>query len=190
LTGLLDRRGFDAALGLEYRSAAELGTPLAVIMIDVDHFRSYNEAYGHAAGDACLQAIARIIGRQLRQSRDRAARYGGEEFAAILPATDEGHAMMVADAIRRAVERQTLVEGLNGPATRLGIMPCGVFAAGIVTAGITTAGTVTVSMGVAALVAGCDEGGPARLVELAAAALCEAKRRGRNVTQAASPLLR
>jgi diguanylate cyclase (GGDEF)-like protein len=166
LTGLPNRRGFDEALGLEYRCAARLGTPLALVMIEVDGFRAYIEAHGRPAGEACLRAIARVTDRQLRHSRDRAARYGTETFAAILPATDEGHAVIVAEAIRRSVEQEGLVH-CGSPTT-----------------------IATVSIGVAALVAGGDDGGPAGLVERADAALHEARRCGCNMVRAASLLAR
>jgi diguanylate cyclase (GGDEF)-like protein/PAS domain S-box-containing protein len=148
VTGLLNRRGFDAALGLEYRCAARLGTPLAMIMIEIDRLRPQGGPDVGPGADACLQVVGHAIGLQLRRSRDRIARYGAAKFAAILPATDQGHAMIVANAVRRAIEEAPLY-GASRPAIMLG----------------------AVRMGVAAVLAGRDEGGPARLVELAEAAL-------------------
>jgi diguanylate cyclase (GGDEF)-like protein/PAS domain S-box-containing protein len=153
VTGLLNRRGFDAALGLEYRCAARLGTPLAMIMIEIDQWRPQGVPDVGMGADACLQVVGHAIGRQLRRSRDRVARYGAAKFTAILPATDRGHAMIVANAIRRAVE-----EAANPGASSCAIM------------------LGAVRMGVAAVVAGRGEGGPARLVELAETALHDANR--------------
>lgn len=103
LTDLLNRRAFDESLDAEIRRSARSGTPLSLLMIDVDHFKAFNDHYGHPAGDASLRQVADLLRASLKRPADLAARYGGEEFAAILPDTDEDGAYLVADAFRRAV---------------------------------------------------------------------------------------
>ena len=108
LTDLLNRRAFDEALETEIRRSGRSGTALSLLMIDVDHFKAYNDLYGHPAGDACLRQVAELLRNSLKRPGDVAARYGGEEFAAILPDTDEDGAYLVADAFRRAVAQAGL----------------------------------------------------------------------------------
>ncbi|WP_158814195.1 diguanylate cyclase [Methylocapsa sp. S129] len=103
LTGLANRRTFDDALAREHRRALRDKTRLAMIMIDVDWFKSFNDRYGHPAGDECLKQVSRAIKNTLPRPGDIVARYGGEEFAVLLPNTDESGAMIMADRIRRAV---------------------------------------------------------------------------------------
>jgi diguanylate cyclase (GGDEF)-like protein len=103
LTGLANRRHFDSRLAVEYNRLCRSGGLLSVIMIDVDHFKAFNDAYGHVLGDDCLRRVADAIGRSLRRAADLAARYGGEEFACILPDTDEPSALQIADAVRAAI---------------------------------------------------------------------------------------
>ncbi len=103
LTGLANRRAFDRALEREAARARRYGHPLALIILDIDSFKQYNDAYGHPAGDARLRAIAQLLASNLRDL-DIAARYGGEEFAVILPHTDRDGAMAMAERIRAAAE--------------------------------------------------------------------------------------
>ncbi|MCC6913436.1 MAG: diguanylate cyclase [Rhodospirillaceae bacterium] len=103
LTGLYNRRSFDDLLNREWRRLARTGEPLSVIMIDVDHFKLYNDTYGHGGGDLCLQRVARASESALQRPADVVARYGGEEFVALLPETKLEGAMAVAEAIRAAV---------------------------------------------------------------------------------------
>lgn len=103
LTGLLNRRAIDAALDQELRRRARSGGSLAVLMIDVDHFKTFNDRCGHAAGDECLVAIARSLTRVTRQGQDVVGRYGGEEFLVLLTGTGIAEAERVADKLREAV---------------------------------------------------------------------------------------
>ena len=103
LTGIANRRCFDAALQKEVRRATRAELPLSLLMIDVDHFKMYNDLYGPAAGDACLRAIAEAIGGQVQRPADLAARYGGEEFAIVLPETGAAGALALAERVCKAV---------------------------------------------------------------------------------------
>ena len=103
LTGLANRRHFDEALREAWARALAGGWPIAVLMIDVDHFKQFNDCYGHQRGDACLREVASAIGDGLFHPDDVAARYGGEEFAVVLPRTSTDNAARVAERIRVAV---------------------------------------------------------------------------------------
>lgn len=104
LTGLRNRGAFDEQLVEAVIRARAFGVPLSLLLIDIDHFKSYNDSFGHVAGDGVLRAVGRIFQEQARQS-DLVARYGGEEFAVILPNTDEAESLLVAERIRRSVGR-------------------------------------------------------------------------------------
>jgi diguanylate cyclase (GGDEF)-like protein len=82
-------------------------------MIDVDHFKSYNDEYGHPAGDACLRVVAQVIAAEMKRPGDLAARYGGEEFAMLLPNTDAAGCARIGERIRRAIREAGLVHGAN-----------------------------------------------------------------------------
>jgi two-component system, chemotaxis family, response regulator WspR len=103
LTGLPNRRELDLALQLEWRRAARDRQPLSMLMIDIDSFKAFNDAYGHPRGDECLRLVAEAIAGALVRPADLVARYGGEEFAALLPATDEEGARTVAERMCEAV---------------------------------------------------------------------------------------
>ena len=103
LTGVANRRGFERALQNECDHAIRSGEPLALLMIDIDYFKSLNDQDGHTYGDACLVRIAMELKENLNRSRDTIARYGGEEFAVVLPQTDREGAIRVAEKLRRAV---------------------------------------------------------------------------------------
>ncbi|MFQ3610776.1 MAG: diguanylate cyclase [Fimbriimonadales bacterium] len=103
LTGLRNRRAFEEHLIQEVSEAKRFKTPIALLMIDVDHFKQFNDTFGHALGDEVLRAVASILAREARQS-DIVARYGGEEFAVIMPHTDLTSAMLAAERFRRTVE--------------------------------------------------------------------------------------
>jgi diguanylate cyclase (GGDEF)-like protein len=104
LTGIANRRAFDGALDAEWRLALRSGLPLSLMMIDIDHFKIYNDSYGHVAGDKCLQAVAKALRAGAPRATDLVARYGGEEFVVLLPQTDVGAAAELAERLRQAVE--------------------------------------------------------------------------------------
>jgi diguanylate cyclase (GGDEF)-like protein len=153
LSGLANRRSFDAKLEEEWRESARHNTPLALVMIDVDHFKLYNDHYGHLAGDACLRAVGEALARTGEAAI--VARYGGEEFALLFGGTAMEHAHALAERLRGGIESLALPHV------------------------IAPTGHVTVSVGVAALRAGHGKSAQA-LIEAADAALYAAKRRGRN----------
>jgi len=99
LTGIPNRRRFDECLNLEWRRALRSKYPLSLLMIDIDHFKSYNDTYGHQKGDECLKVVAQEIGRHLRRPSDLVARYGGEEFSVILPETPSYSALSLATRV-------------------------------------------------------------------------------------------
>ncbi len=154
LTGLANRRTLDERLAQEWRLAARLDAPLAMLMVDIDHFKQFNDCGGHPAGDQCLKTVAAAIARQSRE-QDLAARFGGEEFALLLPHTDLRGALQVAERARAAVFNLAIEHG-GSPI-----------------------GRVTVSVGCAALFPKRGEEHSA-LVQAADAALYRAKRSGRN----------
>jgi diguanylate cyclase (GGDEF)-like protein/PAS domain S-box-containing protein len=104
LTGVANRRQFDNIMDLELRRARRDGTTLSVLMIDVDHFKAYNDLYGHILGDECLRRVSAAAQAVLHRGADLLARYGGEEFAVVLPNTDSKGAQLVAEQIRSAIE--------------------------------------------------------------------------------------
>jgi diguanylate cyclase (GGDEF)-like protein len=158
LTGLANRRHFDDVLRTECARAARNGQPLALIMLDVDHFKKFNDHYGHQAGDACLIRVAQALAACARRASDLTARYGGEEFSIVLPDTGATEARGIGETLRCAIE------GL-----------------GIVHAG-SPAGRVTISVGIAIQPA-LGAGDPDALLRLADAALYRAKDAGRNCVE-------
>ena len=160
LTNLSNRRAFDEALDVEWRRGVRSKKPIALLMIDIDHFKSFNDTYGHPAGDSCLVSVAAALGSVVRRAADTLARYGGEEFVALLPETDAPGVSAIAERMRAAVE------ALNIPNARA------------------VSGRVTVSVGHAALVPNAA-GGVATLMAAADVALYQAKRGGRNRVAAA-----
>ena len=155
LTGLANRRTFDAMLATEWRRTQRLQQPLALLMLDVDHFKLYNDTYGHLGGDDCLRRVAHLIAAQGERPGDFAARYGGEEFVLILPNTDAAGAGNIATRIRDAVAAAHM------PHTQSSLQ------------------RVSVSIGVA-VVLPSQEMEPAELVALADRALYKAKHLGRD----------
>jgi diguanylate cyclase (GGDEF)-like protein/PAS domain S-box-containing protein len=119
LTGLANRRHFDEILQAEWLRAKRDGTPLSLLLIDVDHFKRFNDHYGHQAGDACLGSIARLIAGRTERSADLAARYGGEEFVLLLPNTDAAGCEQVGEQIRQALHDLALPHVLNPPSRQV-----------------------------------------------------------------------
>lgn len=108
LTGLSNRRRFEAALASEWAHMSRSGAPLSVLMIDVDYFKMFNDHYGHLAGDRCLTTVARAMRKAMLRGTDLLARYGGEEFVALLPDTPTAGARMVADRLIACVDSATV----------------------------------------------------------------------------------
>jgi diguanylate cyclase len=154
LTGLGNRKYFDRSIEMAVENAIASGEPLSLLMFDIDHFKSFNDSYGHLTGDQVL----RLVGMSLKQTikgQDITARYGGEEFAVVLPNTALRQALTVADHIRRAVMSKELKKKSTGEML----------------------GRVTISVGVSMLKPGDDTDS---LIERADACLYAAKRAGRN----------
>ncbi|WP_198361822.1 sensor domain-containing diguanylate cyclase [Herbaspirillum sp. meg3] len=108
LTNVANRRMFDSALEVEWANAVKNRTPLAVIMLDIDYFKQFNDHYGHIRGDACLKQIATALSGAATRTRDFFARYGGEEFVLILPETDRASALKVAQRCRKLVLKEKI----------------------------------------------------------------------------------
>ncbi|HUQ26349.1 MAG TPA: diguanylate cyclase [Burkholderiales bacterium] len=108
LTGIANRRAFDERLALHFADAARQHEPLSLVLCDIDHFKAYNDRYGHPAGDACLRAVGGALTRCCKRATDLAARYGGEEFALILPHTPAGGALVVVAKLRADIDTLAL----------------------------------------------------------------------------------
>lgn len=108
LTGIANRRSFDDTLRLEWRRTMRDVQPLSLLMVDVDHFKQYNDTYGHIAGDECLKQVAQAMSNQMQRASDVVARYGGEEFSVILPNSSLDGALVVAERIRTAIQTLAL----------------------------------------------------------------------------------
>lgn len=159
LTGILNRRSFDKNLVAEWRRALRDAKPLALLMVDVDNFKNYNDKLGHQAGDVCLKHLASIMAAMPLRSSDCVARYGGEEFVIILTDADLQGAASAAERLRASIEQFELpVAEMSGR-------------------------YVTVSIGVASLIPRSGDT-PEKLLSIADAALYKAKDRGRNTVVA------
>ncbi len=156
LTGVANRCRFDEALLEEWRRALRHQSPLSLVLIDIDHFKAFNDNYGHQRGDRCLKHVAHTLGKTLRRASDLLARYGGEEFVVILP---DSHAMGAA----------IVAEYLRADIVKLG-MPH---------AHSETADCVTISLGVSTMIPVRDDT-PETLIAAADKALYQAKAAGRN----------
>ena len=159
LSGLANRRGFDARLAADWQRSGKLNRPIALLMIDVDHFKQFNDRYGHVEGDVCLRRIGKLLRETATGEDDLPARYGGEEFALLLPGADIDMALNVGERLRDAVEGLCIAHASSPE------------------------GQVTISVGVASLIPGVGQDAE-HLVEAADIALYAAKRRGRNTVAA------
>jgi diguanylate cyclase (GGDEF)-like protein len=123
LTGITNRRRFDALLRERWRAATRAGSSLAVAMIDIDHFKAYNDHYGHQAGDRCLQQVATALAAEIRQGSDCLARYGGEEFIVLWDGLDLAQATLMAERLHRRIAALALPHANNpsGPDVSLSI---------------------------------------------------------------------
>lgn len=163
LTGLFDHRHFYEQFEVEMLRAGRYGLPLALVLLDVDHFKSYNDRVGHRGGDQVLRRLGALL-RETARGADIAARYGGEEFAVILPHTNHADAVAYSERLRRVVEAEPFAEGAGQPG-----------------------GTLTISVGVASRP---EHGGTVEsIVEAADGALYQAKAAGRNRVVSADVVL-
>ncbi len=164
LTGLANRRRFDESLDIEWRRATRAAAPLSLVLLDLDHFKAYNDTCGHQAGDECLKKVAVVLSRAAKRAGELAARYGGEEFVVFLPNTDMEGSTSVANQIRVGVEALAI------PHVSSPVSP-----------------HVTVSVGVASTVP--TRGAPQTvLLTVADRALYRAKHQGRNRVEVAESL--
>jgi diguanylate cyclase (GGDEF)-like protein len=163
LSGLANRRNFDETLARTWKDAIRHKRPVGLLMIDVDHFKLFNDRYGHVEGDACLRRVGALLMNFACRPGDLPARYGGEEFAVLLPGASLAGARIVAERLRRAVE-ELCIANADAPL-----------------------GQVSVSIGVASLVPSLDDEAQS-LVEAADAGLYAAKRSGRNAVVADSDI--
>ena len=108
LTGIPNRREFERVLAVEWERALRHAAPLALVLLDLDHFKALNDTHGHPAGDECLRRIGQLLAETIRTSGDVVARYGGEEFALLLPSTDAASAEVVAERLRVLIERLSI----------------------------------------------------------------------------------
>ncbi|MFI3158285.1 MAG: diguanylate cyclase [Methylococcaceae bacterium] len=157
LTDIPNRRRFDEALALEWKRALRDATPLSLVMIDIDHFKQYNDHYGHGAGDVCLQRVAAELAKGVVRPSDLVARYGGEEFVVILPETDREAARQIAERLRERIEKLSLPHAYSE-----------------------TGAVITISAGVATQAGISENLRPQMLHDAADKALYMAKESGRN----------
>jgi diguanylate cyclase (GGDEF)-like protein/PAS domain S-box-containing protein len=156
LTGLANRRSFDISLEADLLHAVRENHSVSLLLCDVDHFKAYNDTYGHHDGDVCLKKVAKAVGGHILRATDLAARYGGEEFAIILPTSDLEGAFRVAERVRQSIFDLNVEHSSSATSDR-----------------------ITASLGVAAVI---PKPGfkPSELIEMADQALYKAKEGGRN----------
>lgn len=160
LTGVANRRRFDAVIEIEWSNARRNRQPLSLLMIDIDYFKQYNDRYGHLEGDACLKQVARVLGSAATRARDLLARFGGEEFVLVLPETDQAAAWKLAERCRELI----LAEQIPHESSPLGP-------------------ALTISVGVGSAIPGHDDELRA-FIDTVDKRLYQAKQQGRNRTVA------
>jgi diguanylate cyclase (GGDEF)-like protein len=156
LTGIANRRRFDECLDYEWKRSRRTQTPISLLMLDIDFFKSFNDHYGHLAGDDCLKRVAGTLSKAARRPADLPARYGGEEFAILLPETDAAGAILVAESFQEMMKSQNIPHEYS-----------------------TTAHRVTLSIGVATIIPG-DSQICSQIIKSADESLYAAKQNGRN----------
>ncbi|MGZ8190967.1 MAG: diguanylate cyclase [Methylococcaceae bacterium] len=157
LTGIANRRSFEDFLEQEWRRAVRLSEVMSLIFMDIDHFKKYNDNYGHVAGDECLKEISNILKTSLKRPIDLLARYGGEEFVCVLPRTDIQGALHIAEKIHEAILAKAIPHAFSD-----------------------TSDCVTLSFGVASLNPVREQNIPSDLIIAADNMLYKAKIQGRN----------
>lgn len=156
LTGIANRRRFDSFIQKECLRSAREGAPLALLLIDIDYFKAYNDNYGHLGGDGCLRKVADALRKAVQRPADLVARYGGEEFAIILPNTNVEGALKIAEYLHSVVQDLEIPHKFSE-----------------------VSDIITISTGIACKVANMNHS-PGDLIEMADRALYEAKKSGRN----------
>lgn len=156
LTQIANRRRFDDYLEQQWKQMARERSPLAILLCDIDHFKEYNDTYGHLAGDACLKQVAQTLSSSLKRPSDLVARYGGEEFAAILPQTNLEGALKVAEFMQMAIQQLQVPHAQSSVTSH-----------------------ITLSIGVASTIP-LPQNPATTLLDMADHALYLAKQRGRN----------
>jgi diguanylate cyclase (GGDEF)-like protein len=156
LTGIANRRNFDEELARVWRRAQRQASPVALCLVDIDHFKRFNDHYGHLAGDDCLRRVAQALQTSLKRPFDLVARYGGEEFAVLLPETHFEGAELLAEEMRKAIESLDIANVRSDESRR-----------------------ITISCGVA-IITPREGAEPASLIAAADTCLYRAKREGRN----------
>jgi diguanylate cyclase (GGDEF)-like protein len=162
LTGVANRRFFDERLEEEWKRASRAESHISLLIADIDYFKSYNDANGHLAGDECLKKVAKTLWESVRRPSDLLARYGGEEFAALLPNTEIGGALRLAETMNSRIQAMSVIH----PDSRAG-------------------NRLTVSIGVASMVPQRNSS-QLDLIKAADDALYKAKREGRNCVRTSS----
>ncbi len=165
LTGVANRRMFDQSIEVAWARAQRSGEPMSLVLIDIDHFKQYNDHYGHVMGDECLAAVAAALDGVSSRATDLFARYGGEEFVLMLPKTDRETALALAERCREAVLAKQIPHAASG-----------------------SSDLVTISAGVSTIVPS-ENTTPASLVDAADKMLYQAKQNGRNCIEYAGPRL-
>jgi len=156
LTQIANRRSLDRSLAIEWQRARRKREPVGFIMADIDHFKMFNDTYGHQAGDECLRVVASLIKDHARRPGDLAARYGGEEFALVLSNSSAEQARIIAEQVRKKI-METTIKYEKSVSTN-----------------------ITASLGVASMVPGHGQANPDALILEADQAMYRAKRSGRN----------